>query len=39
LCCLFNLITDAVIARLGSRLDQRLLRNKGLQKELGQFEL
>jgi len=39
LCCLFNLITDAVIARLGSRLDQRLLRNKELQKELGQFEL
>ena len=38
MCCLFNLIADGVIARLGSRLDQRLLRNKVLQKELGQFE-
>jgi DNA-binding MurR/RpiR family transcriptional regulator len=38
LCCLFNLIGDGVIARLGPRLDQRLVRNKILQKELGQFE-
>jgi len=38
MCCLFNLIADAVIARLGSRLDERLVRNKVLQKELGQFE-
>jgi DNA-binding MurR/RpiR family transcriptional regulator len=39
LCCLFNLIADAVITRLGDRVDQRLVRNKMLQKELGQFEL
>ena len=38
MCCLFNLIADAVIARLGSKLDERLFRNKALQKELGQFE-
>jgi DNA-binding MurR/RpiR family transcriptional regulator len=38
MCCLFNLIADGVIARLGPELDQRLDRNKVLQKELGQFE-
>ena len=38
MCCLFNLIADAVITRLGHQVDQRLDRNKVLQKELGQFE-
>jgi DNA-binding MurR/RpiR family transcriptional regulator len=38
LCCLFNLVADGVIARLGPALDPRLDRNKVLQKELGQFE-
>lgn len=38
MCCLFNLIAEGVIARLGSSLDRRLDRNKVLQKELGQFE-
>jgi DNA-binding MurR/RpiR family transcriptional regulator len=38
MCCLFNLLVDGVIARLGPALDQRLDRNRVLQKELGQFE-
>ena len=38
MCCLFNLLVDAVILRLGPQVDARLARNKALQKELGQFE-
>ena len=39
MCCLFNLIADAVVVRLGPKVDERFVRNKILQKELGQFEL
>ena len=39
MCCLFNLIADAVVVRLGPKVDDRFVRNKILQKELGQFEL
>lgn len=38
MCCLFNLLADAVVARLGAKVDERIVRNKVLQKELGQFE-
>ena len=39
ICTLFNLIADAVVVRLGHKVDERFVRNKVLQKELGQFEL
>lgn len=39
LACLHNLLLSAVVERIGPGLDQRLARNKELQREFGQFEL
>jgi DNA-binding MurR/RpiR family transcriptional regulator len=36
---LFNLLITAVVGRLGDALDERLRRNKELQRELSQFDL
>lgn len=38
LVCLQNLFLSAVVERLGPSLDERLAKNKELQRELGQFE-
>ncbi|HWQ09625.1 MAG TPA: hypothetical protein VN436_10970, partial [Holophaga sp.] len=38
LVCLQNLFLSAVVERLGPSLDDRLAKNKELQRELGQFE-
>jgi DNA-binding MurR/RpiR family transcriptional regulator len=38
MCVLFNLIASGVVARLGAKVDERLLRHRVLQQEMGQFE-
>ncbi|MNC37397.1 hypothetical protein D3C75_859580 [compost metagenome] len=38
LACLLNLIVSAVAEKYGDRLDERLAKNRQLQKSFGQFE-
>ncbi|GLU35030.1 MurR/RpiR family transcriptional regulator [Trinickia caryophylli] len=38
LTCLFNLLITAVVDRLGTSIDERVARNRALQRELDQFE-
>jgi DNA-binding MurR/RpiR family transcriptional regulator len=39
LTCLFNLLITSIVERLGPTLDERVARNRELQRELDQFEL
>lgn len=38
LTCLFNLLITQVVARLGTTIDERVARNRELQRELNQFD-
>ncbi|AUT61452.1 sap1 transcriptional regulator SapR [Paraburkholderia terrae] len=39
LTCLFNLLLTSIVERLGPAIDQRVARNRELQRELDQFDL
>ncbi|MEM5433911.1 sap1 transcriptional regulator SapR [Paraburkholderia diazotrophica] len=39
LTCLFNLLITSIVERLGSAIDERVARNRELQRELDQFDL
>ncbi|WP_321930773.1 sap1 transcriptional regulator SapR [Paraburkholderia guartelaensis] len=39
LTCLFNLLITSIVERLGSTIDNRVARNRELQRELDQFDL
>ncbi|MFM0306554.1 MurR/RpiR family transcriptional regulator [Paraburkholderia sp. RL17-383-BIF-A] len=39
LTCLFNLLISAIVAQLGSAIDERVARNRELQGEFNQFDL
>jgi DNA-binding MurR/RpiR family transcriptional regulator len=39
LTCLFNLLLSSIVERLGSAIDERVARNRELQRELDQFDL
>jgi len=39
LTCLFNLLITSIVERLGAAIDERVARNRELQRELDQFDL